>query len=74
MCDVGLLALSCCLQVKFTKSKSPVCFSLIGEHRWALGDVCWEAAAMTERCRKSFVSGGVQEKDGAFDTYPSSSL
>lgn len=43
-------------------------------HRWALGDVCWEAAAMTEHCRKSFVSGGVQEKDGAFDTYPLSSL
>lgn len=28
--DVGLLALSCCLQVKFTKLKWPVCFSLIG--------------------------------------------
>lgn len=28
--DAGLLAPSCCLQVKFTKFKWPVCFPLIG--------------------------------------------
>lgn len=60
--DVGLLALSCCLQVKFAKSKWPVCFSLIGKLCWALEDVCWGAAEMTERCMKSFVSRGVQER------------
>lgn len=68
---MGLLALSCCLQVKFTKSKWPVCFSVIGEHRWALGDVCWEAAAVTE---EELCFGRRAGEDGAFDTPPLSSL
>ena len=36
-------------------------FSDWGEHRWALGDVCWEAAAMTEHRGESFVSGRAEK-------------
>lgn len=59
--DVGLLALSRCLQVKFTKLKWPVCFSLIEELCWVLWDVSREDAGMTEHCRKSFAPGSVYE-------------
>lgn len=71
---MGLLALSCCLQVKFTKLKWPVCFSLIGGAPLGAQDVCWEAAAMTDHCRKSLVSGGRAEKMSLLDTATSSSL
>lgn len=57
--DVRLLALSCCLQVKFTKSKWPVCFSLIEGLCWVLWDVSREDTVMTELCRKSFAPGSV---------------
>lgn len=52
---MGLLALSCCLQVKFTKLKWPVCFSwiggaLLGAWGYLLGSCSDDRALQEELC------------------------